>query len=109
LTRIPEKYNIWTSARFSRNIRQPRVGCGKSHGRADQESCDSPAQRVLIPIGGNKREDEEMSNTITVSKSNARLTLSAGIGALIGLLLGWVIFSHPAIGLHGRFGNSARV
>jgi hypothetical protein len=38
-----------------------------------------------------------MSNTITVSKSSARLTLSAGIGALLGLLLGWVIFSHSVL------------
>jgi len=34
---------------------------------------------------------------IIISKSNAKLAITAGIGALIGLLLGWVIFSRPAL------------
>ena len=38
-----------------------------------------------------------MSSTINISKSNAKLAIAAGIGALVGLLLGWVIFSHPAL------------
>ena len=37
------------------------------------------------------------SSTIIISRSNAKLAVAAGIGALVGLLLGWVIFSHPAL------------
>jgi len=37
------------------------------------------------------------SSTIIISRSNAKLAIVAGIGALVGLLLGWVIFSHPAL------------
>ena len=37
------------------------------------------------------------SSTITISKSNAKLAIAASIGALVGLLLGWVIFSRPAL------------
>jgi hypothetical protein len=37
------------------------------------------------------------SNTITISKSNAKLTIIMSIGALVGLLLGWVLFSRAAL------------
>ena len=37
------------------------------------------------------------SSTIIISRSNAKLAIAAGIGALVGLLLGWVIFSHPEL------------
>jgi len=38
-----------------------------------------------------------MLSTIIISKSNAKLVIAAGIGALVGLLLGWVIFFRPAL------------
>jgi hypothetical protein len=37
------------------------------------------------------------TSTITISKSNAKLAIAASIGALVGLLLGWVSFSRPAL------------
>jgi hypothetical protein len=37
------------------------------------------------------------SSTIIISRSNIRLAIVAGIGVLVGLLLGWVIFSHPPL------------
>jgi len=37
------------------------------------------------------------SNTITISKSNAKLTIIMSIGVLVGLLLGWVLFSRAGL------------
>ena len=37
------------------------------------------------------------TSTITISKGNAKLAITASIGALVGLLLGWVIFYRPAL------------
>ncbi len=38
-----------------------------------------------------------MSSTITISKSNAKLAIATSIGALVGLLFGWVSFARPAL------------
>ncbi len=37
-----------------------------------------------------------MFSTITIRKTYAMIALAASVGTLIGLLLGWVIFSRPA-------------
>ncbi len=37
------------------------------------------------------------SSSITISKNNAKLIIIASIGILCGLLLGWMIFSHPTL------------
>ncbi|HEX7542161.1 MAG TPA: hypothetical protein VF352_08525 [Anaerolineales bacterium] len=37
------------------------------------------------------------SNTITISKSNAKLTITMSMGALVGLLLGGVLFSRAVL------------
>ena len=37
-----------------------------------------------------------MSSTITISKRNAKLAIATSIGVLVGMLLGWVLFSRPA-------------
>jgi hypothetical protein len=37
------------------------------------------------------------SSTITISKSNAKLAIPTIIGALVGLLLGWMYFTRPAL------------
>ena len=36
-------------------------------------------------------------SSITISKNNAKLTITVIIGALVGSLLGWVVFAHPAL------------
>jgi len=38
-----------------------------------------------------------MSSTIIINKSNAKLAIFAIVGLIVGLLLGWVIFSRPAL------------
>jgi len=38
-----------------------------------------------------------MSSTISISKSDIKLTIAMSIGALAGLLFGWVLFSRPVL------------
>jgi hypothetical protein len=46
-------------------------------------------------LGETEKKINELSTTITISKSNAKFAIAISIGALVGLLLGWVLFSHP--------------
>jgi hypothetical protein len=47
--------------------------------------------------GKQNRKNTEMSSTITIKKNEALFVIAGSIGALIGLLLGCVIFSRPAL------------